>query len=45
MPTYGIKIGFPIESLRPEQAGLSGIELTSHSYQVNRSAFSIVEAH
>jgi len=45
MPTYGIKIGFPIGLLRPGQAGLSGLELTNHSYQVDRSAFSVVEAH
>jgi len=40
---YGIKIGFPFR--RHGQAGLSGIELTNHSYQVDRSTFFVVEAH
>jgi len=42
---YGIKIVFPIGSLKHGQAVLSGIELTNYSYQVDRSALSVVEAH
>jgi len=41
--TNDIKIGFPIGSLRHGQAGLFGIELTNHSYQFDRSDFSVVE--
>jgi len=28
----GIKTGFPIRPLKHEQAGLSGLKLTNHSY-------------